>query len=113
MVPVLLALHRDGAELDAARPMVRAQVVDGRFARLAFARGPVVPVATAFVARLFTDHLDPLALAVHLHTRVGLRTLRGAVANAVASPFLHMSWPGPHRPRDVLPGLPEDGQPSA
>lgn len=107
VAPVLAALHRDGTVVDARMPGVRAELAGGAVRRLAFARPPEpcgpqrreADVATADA--LVAGNLDLAAEAVHHQTRVGMRVLRGAVANAVASSFLHMSWPAADRARYV------------
>lgn len=122
VAPVLAALHRDGTVVDARLGAVRAELVDGRLRRLAFARAPDPagpdgePTHARVAEGLVAGNLDLAAEAVHRHARVGLRVLRGAVANAVANTMLHLSWPDGDRARYVpearaflrrLPGLAE------
>jgi Ferric iron reductase FhuF-like transporter len=101
VAPVLAALYRDGAGLDAGLPGVRALVVDGMLRRLAFAQAPAAPADVERVRAAATANLETVADAVHHHTRAGRRVLRGAIANAVASSLLHMSWPDADRARYV------------
>jgi ferric iron reductase protein FhuF len=107
VAPVLAALHREGTVVDATLPAVSVEVVDGRVRRLAFTRAPHAagPDREATHARvvggLVAGNLEPAADAVHRHTRVGMRLLRGAMANAAVSALLHMSWQDDDRARFV------------
>ncbi len=98
VAPVLAGLHLDGAVVDARPSVVRVELVDGALRRLAFARAPRPGDVRA---HQLVAALEPAAAAVHLHTRIGRRVLRGAIANAVASTFLHLSWPDDDRARYV------------
>jgi hypothetical protein len=107
--PVIGACFVDGRILDAHLPQVWVDPVAGGFPRIAFAAAPV-PTAGADdgVPRMWAglvDGLDGAARAVHERTRVGRRVLRGAVANAVAVAFLHLSWHDPDRARYVATAL--------
>lgn len=110
--PVVAAWAREGAVLDARPSAVTALVDDGVLRRLAFARRPLPGGERAAVVASLRAGLEPSADALHRHTRVGLRTLRGAMANAVANAYLHLSWPEPDRARyvgdarDVVAGVP-------
>jgi ferric iron reductase protein FhuF len=100
--PVLAAHQRDDQLLDARMPMVRAQTLNGSLRRLAFARPPQAYRDTSAVMnRLVGGNLDRVADAIHSYTRIGMRVLRGAMANAVTSALLHMSWPNTDRARYV------------
>ncbi len=104
--PVLGAYVVDGRVLDARLPQVRTQPFEGTFRRFAFADAPAVvapgPAAVRQVsAGLVGGHLEPAVEAVHERTRAGRRVLRGAIANAVAITFLHLSWPDPDHARHV------------
>lgn len=97
--PVLAAFHEQGRVVYAGLAAVRVELDRGALGRVAFA-GPVraggpdaVRARRAVGDDLIGGNLEPAARAVHRHTRVGLRVLRGAVANAVATAFLHLSWP--------------------
>lgn len=103
--PVVAAWAREDAVLDARPPAVTAFVDDGVLRRLAFARPPSPGGERAAVAASLRAGLEPAAEALHRHTRVGHRTLRGAMANAVANAFLHLSWPEPDRARYVRDAL--------
>lgn len=122
IAPVLAALYREGTLVDTCPSAVRVELADGALRRLAFARAPeqAGPDRDATHSRLaeglVAGNLEPAAQAVHRHSRVGLRVLRGAVANAVANALLHMSWPEQDRARyvaearaflDRVPGLAE------
>ena len=100
--PVAAAFTRAGAVLDARPPRVRVQVVDGAVRRLAFDRPPRPgPAGPGDVARSLREGIDPVVDAVHRRTRAGRRTLRGAMANAVANAYLHLSWHDADRARHV------------
>ncbi len=99
--PVVAAYARDGALLDAHPSSVTAFLDDGVVRRLAFALPPSPGADRAAVAATLSSALEPAAGALHRHTRVGLRTLRGAMANAVANAYLHLSWPQPDHARYV------------
>ncbi len=105
--PVLATLYREGHDIDARLPAVHVEPVQGRLGRLAFAHGPSPAgpdrdAARKRVAgRLVASNLELAADAVHRHTRAGPRVLRGAIANAVAITFLHLSWPDHDRARYV------------
>jgi ferric iron reductase protein FhuF len=106
--PVLAALHLHDSVVDARLSAVRTKLSDGGLRQLAFARPPD-PIGTdretahARVAEdLVNGNLYPAAAAVHRSSRVGMRVLHGTVANAIASTFLHMSWPDANRARYVL-----------
>lgn len=106
VAPTIAALHAHGAALDVRHGRIRVHLADGVLRRLAFAHGgrPLGPdrdAAHRRVAEDLVEGLDTAADAVHRHTRVGRRLLRGAVANAVASAYLHMSWPDDDRARYV------------
>ena len=118
LAPVLAALFRDNAVVDVEPGLVRAEFVDGALHRLAFTTpAHRADGAEERVARnVVEDHLYAMAEAVHGHTRVGTRVLRGSVANAIGNTLLHLSWPEPVRDRYVpesrrflarLPGLAE------
>lgn len=117
VAPALAVLLRDGAVLCGQLPLVRAQVVDGTLCRLSFARVPEPAVDGAagrdrMLAALAAGNLEPVAEIVHRHTRIGMRVLRGAVANAIATSLLQMSWADEDRSRHLadartlLAGLP-------
>lgn len=110
VAPVLAALYRDRALLDARLPRIRARVEDGVLRRLAFAAAPepAAPEPAApepaggpdigpVLDRLVAGNLGPAADLVHHRHRAGTRVLRGAMANAVAGSLLHLSWPDPDR----------------
>jgi hypothetical protein len=102
--PVIGACFVDGRVLDARLPRVWVDPVAGGFPRIAV--GEVSgPIADAAVSRMWTGlvdgNLDPAVRAVRERTGVGWRVLRGAVANAVAVAFLHLSWHDPDRARYV------------
>lgn len=106
VAPVLAALLRDDAVVDARPSRVRVELTDGAIRRIAFAEAPAVDgdreQRHARVARELLDgHLCGVAEALHDRTRVGTRVLRGSIANAVAIALLHMSWPSPARDRYV------------
>ena len=107
VAPALAALLRDHAVLDVRPAVVRVELVDGAIRRLAFARAPEPaegdPEEThARVARaLLAGHLDGVAEAVRIRSRVGSRLLRGSIANAIANALLHLSWPDRVRDRHV------------
>jgi hypothetical protein len=118
LAPVLAALFRDSAVVAVEPDLVRVEVADGALRRLAFA----TPARQADDAEdrvlrdVVGDHLTAVADAVHDHTRVGTRVLRGSIANAIANTLLHLSWPEPERDRYVdgcrtflarVPGLAE------
>jgi ferric iron reductase protein FhuF len=122
VAPVLGAFFVDGRVLDARLPQVWTEPVEGGVRRIAFAEAPTpaAPHARAETSRmragLIEGNLDHVVRAVHERTRVGRRVLRGAVANAVANTFLHLSWPDADRARHVdtaraflaeVPGLAE------
>lgn len=98
VAPVLAARHLYGTVLDARPSAVRVELLDGAVRRLAYA---CAPAPGEFRAAELAAALDPAADAVHRQTRAGMRILRGAVANAVASTYLHLSWPDDHRARYV------------
>jgi hypothetical protein len=99
--PVVAAWAREQAVLDARPSQITAFVDDGVLRRLAFARPPEPGPGRSAVAASLRAGLEPAADALHRHTRVGYRTLRGAMANAVANAFLHLSWPETDRARYV------------
>ena len=103
VAPVLAALYRDSAVLDARLPAVRTRLDHGFLRHLAFATAPAPGPADVAAVRtgLIDENLEPAAEAVHTRTRVGRRVLQGSIANAVASSLLHMSWPDPDRARYV------------
>lgn len=105
VAPVLAALHRDHALLDPRPARVRVLLEGGVLRRLAFAGAPE-PLSgpageDAVLHRLLAGNLDPVADTLHRRARAGRRVLRGAVANAVASALLHMSWPRADRAAHV------------
>lgn len=114
VAPVIAALHRHAAHVDARPSTVWVELVDGTPHRLAFAHPARPGGNTADVARGLVATLDDAAGRLSHHTRVGRRLLRGAMANAVAMTYLHMSWPDVDRARyldaaraflDGVPGL--------
>lgn len=93
---VVAARYREGGLLEADPGLVSARLDEGRLARLAFSSPPhpvSVTAAPEQVADILLAGLEPPAAAVHRHARVGLRVLRGSMAYALASTFLHLSWP--------------------
>ncbi len=103
--PVLAVLLREGRLLDPRSPRVRAQITRGALVRLAFtdppaARDDTTQLRTETVNALVTAFTSP-AEALRRHTRLGTRALQGAMANALASTLLHLSWPGEDRARYV------------
>ena len=102
--PVIGACFVDGRVLDARLPRVWVDAVAGGFPRISVAEASV-PIADPAVSRMWTGlvdgNLDRAVRAVHERTGVGRRVLRGAVANAVAVAFLHLSWHDPDRDRYV------------
>lgn len=110
--PVLAAWVREDAVLDARPSRVTALVDDGVLRRLAFAGPPEPGAGRDAVAASLRSGLEPAAEALHRHARVGRRTVRGAMANAVANALLHLSWPEADRARyvddavDVLAQMP-------
>ncbi|TCK20137.1 hypothetical protein [Pseudonocardia endophytica] len=99
--PVVAAWVRQGSVLDGRPSAVSALVDDGVLRRLAFAQPPVSGGDLQAVAASLRAGLEPAADTLARLTRVGQRTLRGAMANAVANTFLHLSWPEPDRARYV------------
>lgn len=103
VAPALAALLREDARVDVRTSGVRAELEDGAIRRLAFARPPQpldgdrAAAEARLAAELVDGHLLVVAEALHRHTRVGARVLRGTVANAVANCLLHLSWPEPSR----------------
>lgn len=109
VAPVLAARYRDRTLLDARLPRIRAHVEGGVLRRLAFAGAPE-PIAgaaadEAVLHRLLAGNLDPVADTLHRRARAGRRVLRGAMANAVASALLHLSWPNADRAAHVADAL--------
>lgn len=106
VAPVLAAFVLEGRVLDARMPTVTVEPVESGFRRLAF-DGAATGVddvdrgRALLIEGLVEDHLGTAVHAVHDHTRAGLRVLRGAVANAVAITFLHLSWPDADHARHV------------
>lgn len=104
VAPVLAALHRDGTLLDARPARIRALLEGGVLRRLAFAGAPEPlsgPGENAVLHRLVAGNLDPVADTLHRRAGAGRRVLRGAMANAVASALLHLSWPRADRAAHV------------
>lgn len=102
--PVLAAFHELDVLLD-ARPEVVSLGPDPRapgWLALAAPGRPARGDRAALRASLLDGALLPLAEELAVRTRAGRRTLRAAVAHAVALSMLHLSW---RRPRpDALVG---------
>jgi ferric iron reductase protein FhuF len=94
--PALAILHRTGRLVRCDAGLVSVECRLGLPARLAFAEPPrpVGPAPAEAAAPLLVEHLGGVVDAVHRRTRAGRRVLRGAVANAVAIAYLHLSWHG-------------------
>jgi hypothetical protein len=104
LAPVLAALFRDNAAVAVEPDRVRAEFVVGVLHRLAFAipAGPADDAQARVARDVVEGHLHAVAEAVHDHTRVGTRVLRGSIANAIANTGLHLSWPEPDRHRYLV-----------
>lgn len=104
---MLATLYRDGAVLDTALDQVWAELADEGVCRLAFGTAPVPAgperevAALEVIEALVTSHLGPVADSLHREMRIGRRVLRGAVAHAIVSALLHMSWSNDDRARYV------------
>jgi hypothetical protein len=107
VAPALAGLHLDGRVVDGGLGVVRVRMGDGHVRRLAFTGDSRAHPARTEEARdslvrgLLAENLEVAAEMVRRRSRIGGRTLRGAIANAIASTPLHMSWPDPDRARYV------------
>jgi ferric iron reductase protein FhuF len=107
VAPALAAFYLDGRVVDSSLHTVRVKMVDAHVRRLAFTGDSRASPACSEEARgalvhgLLAENLEVAAEMIRHRSRVSGRTLRGTIANAIASTLLHMSWPDPDRARYV------------